>query len=196
LRKCVKENDYYHAWDYNSDNVLITESYYSDTNFTRKLFCHKYFNEKKGFLEQTRCYENGRLHGYFVDYNEQGDTTAYQVYKNGDLLKEWSRDDSTRVVEFNEERASFPGGSEAWINYLSDNIRYPKALKKQKISGQMVVEVHLDPTGTVKDVEIIKSLHFLLDEEVIRVIKRSPKWNPAKQNGNTVPFTFKQPINF
>src|SRR5688572_8997486 len=58
LRKCIKEKDYYHCWDYNNISIVITESFYSDTNFTRKLFCHKYFNEAKGFLEQTRCYEN------------------------------------------------------------------------------------------------------------------------------------------
>ena len=81
IRKCIKENDYYHVWDYNSTNVLVTESFYSDTNFTRKLFCHKYFNETKGFLEQSRCYQNGRLDGYFVSYNEHGDTTDYDIYQ-------------------------------------------------------------------------------------------------------------------
>ena len=198
LRKCIKENDYYHAWDYNSNNILVTESFYSDTNFSRKLFCHKYFNERNGYLRQTRCYENGQLHGYFVDYNEKGDTTAYQVYEKGAVVKEWSSDitENSQVFQMVEEKAEFPGGRSAWLAYLGDKLKYPKALKKEKVSGQVIAKVYVDPTGTVSNVEIIKSLHPLLDAEVVRVIRNSPKWKPAKQNGKTVQMTFNQPITF
>jgi TonB family protein len=198
LRKCVKENDYYHAWDYNSNNVLVTESFYSDTNFTRKLLCHKYFNETKGFLEQTRCYENGRLHGYFVDYNTKGDTTAYQVYDNGALAKSWSseKDNSAPTFTMNEEAAEFPGGRAAWLSYLGDNLKYPKALKKEKVSGQVLTKIIIDKEGNVSSVQIVNSLHPLLDEEVVRVMKASPKWKPAKQNGKAVQMTLTQPVSF
>jgi len=198
LRKCIIENDYCHCWDYNRNNILVTESFYSDTNFTRKLFCHKYFNETKGFLEQSRCYENGRLHGYFVDYNEKGDTTDYQVYNNGELAKEWSSEatDTGTVIELTQEAAEFPGGQSAWIAYLNENLIYPKKLKKEKVSGQVIAKVYIDPTGVVSNIEIVKSLHPLLDEEVIRVIKSSPKWKPASQNGKAVQMTFNQAINF
>jgi hypothetical protein len=72
LRKCIIENGYCHVWDYNKKNVLVTESFYSDTSFKTKLFCHKYYNEDSGWLVQTRCYLNGRLDGYFVDYDKKG----------------------------------------------------------------------------------------------------------------------------
>ncbi len=198
LRKCVKENNYYHCWDFNATNILVTESFYSDTNFTRKLFCHKYFNEQEGYLEQSRCYENGQLSGYFVDYNKNGDTTAYQVYKNGELLKEWSSDSDDNLVVFEriEESAEFPGGHTAWIKYLSDNLTYPKKLQKKNIHGQVLAKVYIDATGNVSNVEIIKSLHPTLDGEVVRVIKASPKWKPGKQNGKNVPVSFSQPISF
>jgi TonB family protein len=198
LRKCIKENDYYHCWDYNSNNIQVTESFYTDTNFSRKLLCHKYFSETKGFLEQTRCYENGRLHGYFVDYNENGDTTAYQVYDNGSVVSEWSSEttDNSKVFEMIEETAEFPGGKSAWLTYLADNIKYPKSLKKEKISGQVLAKVIVDATGHVSTIEIVKSLHPLLDAEVIRVLKKSPQWKPAKQNGRNVSLTFTQPISF
>jgi TonB family protein len=198
LRKCIKENDYYRCLDYNSNNILVTESFYADTTFSRKLLCHKYFNEMKGYLEQTRCYENGRLHGYFVDYNAKGDTTAYQVYENGAVTKEWSSDttENTQVFQMLETTAEFPGGRSAWLTYLGDNLKYPKALKKEKVSGQVIAKVYVDRTGAVSNVKIVKSLHPLVDEEVIRVIKGSPKWTPATQNGKAVQMTFNQPINF
>lgn len=198
LRKCVKESDYYHCWDYNSKNVLVTESFYSDTNFIKKLLCHKYFDEEKEFLRQTRCYLNGRLHGYFVGYNEKGDTTDYQVYENGMVTKEWNSDppENSVVIDRVEEPAEFPGGKAAWLSYLSTKIKYPKALKNEKISGQVIAKVVIDPTGQVNTVEIVQSLHPLMDEEVRRVIKKSPRWKPSKQNGRNVPHAFTQAINF
>lgn len=198
LRKCVKENDYFHVWDYNSNNILVTESFFSDTTFTRKLLCHKYFNEKKGILEQTRCYQNGRLHGYFVDYSSRGDTTAYQVYDNGAVVEEWSLDtnENKQMFQLIETNAEFPGGRSAWLKYLGDNLNYPKVLKKEKFSGQVIAKVFVDPSGAVSNIEIIKGLHPLLDEEVIRVMMGSPKWKPATQNGKTVQMTFNQPVNF
>lgn len=196
LRKCVKENDYYHSWDYNSKNVLVTESFYSDTNFSRKLFCHKYFNEKKGYLEQSRCYENGRLSGYFVAYNEKGDTTSYQLYNNGEVIKEWSavpQDDEPPFI-IDEEPATFPGGEGAWRKYISDHLRYPDSL--QQVKGQVTLRFVIDPTGAIKNVEIIKSLHPLLDKEAIRVLLNAPKWKPARQGRKKVHAIRTQPITF
>jgi TonB family protein len=185
------------VWDFNQSNILVTESFYSDTTFKRKLFCHKYFNEKKGFLEQTRCYDNGQLNGYMVDYDEKGDTTSYSVLDHNNLIRSWSSkpEDTSRTFTTIESVGEFPGGKTAWVKYLSENLSYPKQLK-EKISGQVIVKVHIDSTGVVNEVEVLKSLHPLLDAEVIRVIKNSPKWKPAMQNGKAVPMTFTQPISF
>lgn len=196
LRKCIKETDYYHVWDFNSSNVMVTESFYSDTNFTRKLYCHKYFNEKSGLLEQSRCYENGRLHGYFVGYDSKGDTTSYQLYENGAVIKEWSTESKDNNVEFPmvEKSAKFPGGSTAWLDYINKNFTFPKEIAPQSISGQVIVRIKIDEKGEVSNVEILKSLHPLVDEEVKRIIMKSPRWKPAKQNGKSVPMYINQPI--
>jgi TonB family protein len=195
VRKCVKENDYFHVWDYNR-NILVTESFYSDTNFARKLFCHKYFNETKGFLEQSRCYQNGRLHGYFVSYSPNGDTTDYDIYENGSVIKSWSSQPQNSKPTFvmNEEPAEFPGGQRAWLDFLSSNLQYPDSL--QNIKGQVLLKFVISPKGTIETVEVIKSLHSILDQEAIRVIRKSPKWKPAKQNGKKVQTIITQPIGF
>ena len=195
------ENNYFHMWDYNNKNVLITESFYSDTNFNKKLFCHKYYDEEKRYLSQTRCYESGRLHGYFVSYNEKGDTTDYEIYENGDVVKSWSLhpDEEERLnAEFarNEVVAEFPGGEKAWYKYLGNNLRIPKELENQNIKGEIILKFTITTTGLIETVEIIKTLNPLLDKEAIRVIRKSPRWKPAKQNGKKVPATRTQPITF
>lgn len=199
LRKCVKEKDCVHVWDYNSKNILVTESIYSDTNFTTKLFCHKYFNETKKYLEQTRCYEGGRLHGYFVSYDEKGDTTDYDIYEHGTAIKSWSlhpEEEAKLVAQLmkNESPAEFPGGEKVWNKYLADNLRMPKALENENIKGELILKFVITITGKVDNVEVVKSLNTLLDTEAVRVIKESPKWRPAKQNGKKVQATRTQPI--
>ena len=201
LRKCVRENDFFHVWDFNKKNILVTESYYADTTFKKKLFCHKYFNERDGLLEQTRCYNDGRLNGYFVNYDKKGDTTDFQVYENGDLIKSWSLhpEEVDTVLEKlvkQETRAEFPGGKEGWINYLSRNLQYPPQLKDSGITGQVILRFTVTPNGKIEDIIVVQSLHPLFDKEAVRVISESPRWNPAEQLGKKVQTIITQPINF
>jgi TonB family protein len=196
-RKSVAEKDYFHVWDYNKKNKIVTESFYTDTNFVKKLFCHKYYNEEKGYLEQTRCYENGRLDGYFVIYDEKGDTTDYTIYKNGDILKSWSLhpEDNEDFIA-NEVEAKFQNGENDWNQYLQKNIKVPTSSGNQNIKGQVIVKFTIETTGKIGNTEIIKSLNPIFDKEAIRVIKKSPKWKPAMQKGKKVQATRTQPITF
>ena len=198
LRKCVKENDYYHTWDYNQLNILVVESFFTDTNFNRKLFCQKYFNERKGYYEGNRCYENGRLNGYAYSFNEKGDTTGYDLYDNSTFIKSWRKeeDKNIKVFKITFDAAKFPGGKEAWVDYLGSHIRYPKSLKKENIKGKVILEIIIDKEGQIESVTVLQSLHPLLDAEAIRVVKESPQWEPAIQNGNPVKYKMKQVFNF
>jgi TonB family protein len=201
LRKCLVENSSCHVWDFNQNGVLVTESFYADTNFKTKLFCHKYYNEQEGWLQQTRCYLNGRLDGYFVDYDKKGDTTGYDVYKQGEVVKSWSLhpDESDPVLDAlikSEKQAEFPGGPTAWLTYLSNNIEYPPAARGKNISGQVIVQFTVGISGKTENVQVVKSLDPLLDKEAIRVIQKSPKWKPAMQNNKKVLAQMTQAINF
>lgn len=197
LRKCVKEKDYFHCWDYNQKNALLVESFYTDTNFTTKLYCHKYYYESKGYLAQTRCYESGKLHGYFVDYNEKGDTVSWKLYNDGNVLKEWpERPNNTDKIFLKVEvESEYPGGRGAWQKHLSENITYPRKLK-ENIKGVVISRFTVTKDGNVEDIQIIKGLHPLLDAEVIRVIRLSKRWTPAKQNGKPVKSLKTQPVVF
>jgi TonB family protein len=64
------------------------------------------------------------------------------------------------------------------------------------ISGKVYVQYAVNTTGEVVDVKVIRSANPLLDEEAVRVIKSSPKWEPAKQRGKIVKQQFTIPIAF
>ena len=50
--------------------------------------------------------------------------------------------------------------------------------------------------GDVKNVKIKEGDDPLLNAEVLRVVKSSPKWIPGKQRGKEVNVAFTMPIKF
>lgn len=81
---------------------------------------------------------------------------------------------------------SFPGGTEAWNQYLKDNLVYPLKAKDSDMEGKVVASFWVSPTGQPEFIEIKESLGYGCDEEVKRLIQESPRWNPARQGNQTV----------
>jgi len=95
-----------------------------------------------------------------------------------------------------EVMPQFPGGDEALIKYLHDNVNYPKEAAEQGIQGRVTVRFVVTPSGAIEDVSIQKELDPVCDEEAIRVVKAMPNWIPGKQNGKTVTVYYSLPIVF
>jgi protein TonB len=95
-----------------------------------------------------------------------------------------------------EEPPFFPGGNTALLKFISDNTIYPAEAADNNIQGKVLVKFAVSADGSVKRVEIICSVHPLLDEEAARVVSSLPLWKPGKQNGKPVPVWFFVPVNF
>jgi len=51
-------------------------------------------------------------------------------------------------------------------------------------------------TGDITQVELIRGVDPLLDNEAIRVVSGLPRWRPGKQEGVAVPVWFTLPVTF
>ncbi len=94
-----------------------------------------------------------------------------------------------------QREPEFPGGADAWINFLRRNLVPPAQLEpgdKKIVSIRFFVSAD----GTVTDFEVMQSAGKVFDNEVIRVLKKMPKWKPAIQNGQPVARAFTQPVTF
>lgn len=106
------------------------------------------------------------------------------------------------IYELNEvERApQFPGGKEALIKFLSENIQYPEAAKSESAEGMVAITFTVDQDGSVANVEGIKTekngWRQDFQDEAIRVVQSMPGWEPAVSNGKTVKVKFTLPIRF
>lgn len=83
-------------------------------------------------------------------------------------------------------QAEFPGGKTKLANYLKRNLVYPESGLDEGKEGTTVVRINVDKNGNVKASEIVNSLGKDFDREIMKVVSRMPKWNPAKQNGESV----------
>ena len=92
-----------------------------------------------------------------------------------------------------EEKASFPGGFDAWAKFLNKNFRYPKQAKKMGIEGTVRLNFIVNASGSISNITVDRSIGGGCDEEAIRVLSKSPKWNPGKQRG--MPVKSRQSVN-
>lgn len=95
-----------------------------------------------------------------------------------------------------EQQAEFPGGQAALMKWLSNNIRYPEAAQQNDIQGRVIVKFVVEKDGSIGNATIVKGVDKDLDREALRVVKKMPKWQPGKNNGQAVRSYFNLPVTF
>ena len=100
------------------------------------------------------------------------------------------------VDETVDQMASYPGGIPALMDFLNENIKYPEQAEREGIEGRVVAGFIVKRDGSVSNIEILKSVHPLLDAEVVRVMSLMPNWIPGRQNGQPVRVKYSLPITF
>jgi len=95
-----------------------------------------------------------------------------------------------------EQIPVFPGGEKALTKFLQKNIVYPKGAKEKGIEGEVVISFVVEQDGSLNNFKIQKSVHPLLDEEALRVVKIMPKWESGKEFGKNVSQRLSLPVKF
>ncbi|WP_431293090.1 TonB family protein [Pedobacter sp. P26] len=95
-----------------------------------------------------------------------------------------------------EKQPEFPGGITKFYNYLGGRIKYPKEAQDNNVQGRVFLSFVVEKDGSLTDVQITRGLGSGTDEEAMRVIKESPKWNPGIQNGLAVRVKYNINVNF
>ena len=112
--------------------------------------------------------------------------------------KKYGVDDDNKVFEKVEIEARFPGGVNGWREFLQKNLKSTVPVDSGANAGTYTVItqfiVHKD--GSISDLKTLTNHGHGMEDEVLRVMKRSPNWIPAMQNGCTVTSYRKQPITF
>ena len=103
-----------------------------------------------------------------------------------------------KIFDRVEQEAEFPGGLTAWKIYLQTNLRADVPAKRKAPAGIYPVTVIfiVAKDGKISNVKAETNLGYGMEKEVIRIIKKSPNWVPAQQDGRPVNAYRRQPITF
>lgn len=89
---------------------------------------------------------------------------------------------------------AFPGGKDVFLAFLNRN------LKLQSSSGESrkvaSVQFLVSADGSVSNIQIRQSAGAPYDDELLRILKRMPKWKPAIEDGKQVQAVVVQQIVF
>lgn len=104
--------------------------------------------------------------------------------------------EADEVFDIVEESPEFPGGMEAWNNFLRQNLKYPSQARRMGIEGTVYAVFEIRTDGSVQNIELLRGIGGGCDEEAMRVIAASPNWIPGKQRGRLVTVRMRIPIRF
>jgi TonB family protein len=104
--------------------------------------------------------------------------------------------DPNKVFSAVEREPSFVGGMEKFYKFLEGIIRYPDVAKRYNVQGKVFITFVVEKDGSLTDIRVVRGVGSGCDEEAVRVMARSPKWNPGMQNGRPVRVQYIMPISF
>lgn len=161
----------------------LSRSYYE----TGQLEDSSYYKENKMVLSYY-YHPNGKIWVVYTYDPDTGKETTIATDSTGVKMEPF-----VYAIE-----ASFPGGEEAWIAFVSENINNRVPVKKKAPAGRYraIVQFIVETDGSVSNIQPLTKLGFGIEEELMRVIKKSPKWIPAVWLNKTVRAWRRQPLVF
>ena len=96
-----------------------------------------------------------------------------------------------------EKMPTFMGGDlNVFRNWVQSKIQYPKEAMDKGIKGRVVCSFVVEKNGSLTDFDVLQSPDKSLADEVVRILKTSPKWEPGEQRGEKVRVKYTVPIVF
>ena len=194
-----RKNDTTWQWNYYNyvGPLLYVETYRIEESDT----AHGYFAwfNKNGKIDSSGTLYKGLKHGSWFYYADSLNPQSSQTYEYAKLVKEWKRSDDANKPKGpkpGEKEAAFKNGVPGWKTYIQKNLTVPDRALKSRVGGTVNVAFVILENGEIGDARIIRSVEYSLDQEGIRVIKKSPPWIPGEKDGKKMKTYHVQPMTF
>ena len=95
-----------------------------------------------------------------------------------------------------EHKPTFNGSdANEFAKWVGTQLKYPEQAKEDGIEGRVMLQFTIGTDGSVRDVQVLRSVREDLDAEAVRIVSSSPKWEPGvTADGKKVPVTFTFPV--
>lgn len=185
---------------YNSDSSLMYLeicTYDLDGNLTELSCCNSdgslrekidYKYDSKGNLIESICFKSDAMIPLWLEEREI-------VYFTDEPTEDILSDEEPPFMRV-EVMPSFMGGDlNTFRAWFAQEFQIPEIAAKNGIQGRVVVQFVIEKDGRLTNIEFLQSPDRSYEEEVTRVLKKSPRWTSGRQDGETVRVRYILPIN-
>ena len=138
--------------------------------------------------------------GRWKYYHPNGQLKATEEYANGKRTSFACFNDAGQPLDPKdcEEREAVYAAKEGWGRFLGRKLKSDVPVKMGAPAGEymVVVQFIVGKDGRIENIEALTKFGYGMEEEVIRTVQLSPKWEPALQYGQPVRAYRRQPITF
>lgn len=128
-------------------------------------------------------------------YEEEYPWEGYEEDYEEDF--EESMEEEAIPFQIVEKKPTFQGGDandfSAWVNA---NLVYPEIARENGVQGRVTLQFTVCSDGYVRNVTVLRGVDSSLDAEAVRVVSKSPRWEPGTQRGRLVNVTYTFPVIF
>ena len=111
-------------------------------------------------------------------------------------LQGGSQEPDSKVFTVVETMPQFPGGDHELMKFISRGIKYPASAQEKGVQGRVIASFIVEKDGSLSNYQVIRGVDPDLDNEALRIIQQSPKWNPGRIDGKNVRVKYTIPITF
>ena len=153
---------------------------------------------KSGQLKKNVEYKEGKMNGNYTSFWENGKIKRVEIFDSDKSVEGKCFDQNGKEIKYTvmEQMPEFPGGSERFMKFMIQNLKYPGQMMKEEVQGMVIAQFVVGEDGSLSDIKIIRSLHPALDEEAMRVISKMPNWKPGAVEGEPVSVRVTLPVSF
>jgi periplasmic protein TonB len=99
-----------------------------------------------------------------------------------------------KIETWAEQMPVFPGGPSELMGYFAD--AYTDEAREEEIEGTVRISFVINIDGSISEIKLVKGIGHGVDEQVLKLAKKMPKWKPGVKKGTVVPIRMVQPIGF
>jgi TonB family protein len=194
-----QENGGVYVKRYNDEHFLVQEGAFSEYDATKRSpeGLHKQYRPT-GELWYTQEFIKGERNGELRSYYPSGTLKRVENYINNQRTDGecFSEDGSAIAFTPLEQRPEYPGGEEALMQFISQEVQYPLDAMESGITGTAVISFVINKEGAVQDIRILKDPGGGCGREATRVVQSMPLWTPGYMDDQPVKVRYSLPIKF
>lgn len=151
-----------------------------------------------GKIKTSVQYYEGLLHGEVTTYFSGGQLKRKDYFENNKFISGTCYGpNGNKVTHFDYKTdAVYPGGVKSLYKFIYINTHYPDEAKRQSITGTVYLKLLINKKGEITNIEVMKSVNPILDDEAVRVAKLLDNFIPGQEDGEKSNSVYILPIKY